>query len=183
MHTDTWTSFLHVARLLATLKGTRPGDPLGSAIFNCVMSRVLRQQVAACRSEGLIESIAWSGIRSLSACDSPTSLVDISKRTIVDDRVFLFTAAVAEDLVAQVARVAKLQLVIFSRLSLQLDYYRCLSSGRAGKTAAIVAFRGKGAKLQYTDLVMVAQAPIAFAGDGIIPVTPGYKHLCSFSRS
>ena len=143
MHTDTWTSYRHLAQVLATLKGTRPLDPVGSAIFNFVMSRVLRQQAAAFRLEGLIESIDWSGNRSLSACDDPTSLVDILEITIVDDTVCAFTAAAAEDLVAKVARGAELQRVIFSRHSLQLDYSRCLSSGRAGKTAAIVAFRGK----------------------------------------
>ena len=80
--------------------------------------------------------------------------------------------ATAEDLVAKVARGAELQRVLFSRNSLQFDYSRCLSSGRAGKTAAIVAFRGKGAKLQYTELAMTAQASIALAGDGLLPVTP-----------
>ena len=33
IHTDTWTSFPHLAQALATLKCTRPGDPFGSAIF------------------------------------------------------------------------------------------------------------------------------------------------------
>ena len=74
-----------------------------------------------------------------------------------------FTAAVAEDLVAKVARGAELQRVIFFSHSLQLDYSLCLSLGRAGKTAAIVAFRGKGAKLHNSELVMSAQAAIAFA--------------------
>ena len=83
-----------------------------------------------------------------------------------------FTAAAAEDLVAKVARGAELQRVIFSRHSLQLDYSRCLSSGGAGETAAIVASRGKGAKLQYTEFVMIAEASIAFVGDGLLPVTP-----------
>ena len=87
MHTDTWTSFRHLAQVLATLKGARPLDPFGSAIFKFVMSRVLRRQAAAFRSEGLIESIAWSGIRSLSACDVPPFLVDILDITIVDDTV------------------------------------------------------------------------------------------------
>ena len=49
MHTDTWTSFPQVAQVLATLKGTRPGDPFGRAMFNFVMSRALRQQAAALR--------------------------------------------------------------------------------------------------------------------------------------
>ena len=88
-----------------------------------------------------------------------------------------FTAAVAEDLVAKVARGADLQRVIFSRHSFQLDYSRCLSSGRSRKTAAVVAFRGKGAKLQYAELVMIAQASIAFVGDGLLPVTPDYQHF------
>ena len=44
----------------------------------------------------------------------------------------------------------------------------------------MVAFRGKGAKVQYTELVMSAQASIAFAGDGLLSVTPDYKHLGSF---
>ena len=91
-----------------------------------------------------------------------------------------FTAAAAEDVVSKVARGAELPLVIFSRHSVQLDYSRCLSLGRAG---TIVAFRGKGAKLQYAELVMTAQASIAFAGDGLLPVTPDYTHLGSFSRS
>ena len=116
----------------------------------------------------------------MSACDYLTSLVDILEITIVDATVCLFTAAVAEDLVATVARGAELQRVIFSRPSLQLDYSCCVSSGRAGKTAAMVAFRGKGAKVQYTELVMSAQASIAFAGDGLLSVTPDYKHLGSF---
>ena len=76
-----------------------------------------------------------------------------------------FAAAAAEDLVAKVARGAELQRVIFSRHSSQLGYSRCLSAGRAGKLAAIVAFRGRGTKLQYAELVMTAQASIAFAGD------------------
>ena len=75
----------------------------------------------------------------------------------------LFTAAAAEDLVAKVARGAELQRVIFFSHSLQLDYSLCVSLGRAGKTAAIVAFRGKGAKLHNSELVMSAQASIAFA--------------------
>ena len=87
MHTDTWTSFLHVAQVLATLKCTRPGDPFGSAFFKFVMNRVLRQQAVALRSEGLIERIAWNWIRSFFACDSPTSLVDILEITIVGDTV------------------------------------------------------------------------------------------------
>ena len=73
-----------------------------------------------------------------------------------------FTAAAAEDLVAKVARGAELQRVIFSRHSSQLGYSRCLSAGRAGKLAAIVAFRGKGAKVQKAELAMTAQASIAF---------------------
>ena len=130
------------------------------------MSRALRQQAAALCSEGLIESIAWSVIRPLSACNSPTSLVDIPEITIVDDTVCLFTAAAAEDFVAKVAHGAELQRVIFSSQSLQHDYYRCLCSGCAGKIAAIVAFRGKGAKLQCAELVMTAQASIAFCWRG-----------------
>ena len=101
-------------------------------------------------------------------------MVDIPEITIVDDTVCFFTAAAAEDLVAKVARGAELQRVIFSRNPLQFDYSRCLSLGRAGKTAAIVAFRGKGAKLQYTELVMTAQASIALPGDGLLPVTLAY---------
>ena len=93
---------------------------------------------------------------------------------------YVFTAAAAEDIVAKVARGAELQRVIFSRHSLQLDYSRCLSSGGAGGTAAIVASRGKGAKLQVAELVMTAQASTAFAGDGFLPDTLDYKHLGSF---
>ena len=118
----------------------------------------------------------------MSACDYLTSLVDILEITIVDATVCLFTAAVAEDLVATVARGAELQRVIFSRPSLQLDYSCCVSSGRAGKTAAMVAFRGKGAKVQYAELVMSAQASIAFAGDGLLSVTLDYKDLGSFFK-
>ena len=70
--------------------------------------------------------------------------------------------------------------MIFSSHSLQLDYSRCLSSGRAGKTAAMVAFRGKGATVQKAELAMTAQASIAFAGDGLLSVTPDYKDLGSF---
>ena len=41
----------HRCLLLST--GTRPGDPFGSAIFNFVMSRVLRRQAAAFRRGSL----------------------------------------------------------------------------------------------------------------------------------
>ena len=51
-----------LAQVLATLKGTSPVDPFGSAIFDFVRSRVLRRQAAAFRTEGLIESIAWIGL-------------------------------------------------------------------------------------------------------------------------
>ena len=136
------------------------------------MSRVLRQQVAAFRSEVLIESIAWSGIRSLSACERSCLLVILLppwstflRLPLLTILCAFFTAAATEDVVSKVARGAKLPLIIFSRHSVQLDYSRCLSLGRAGTTAAIVAFRGKGAKLQYAELVMTAQASIAFAGD------------------
>ena len=113
----------------------------------------------------------------MSACDSPTSLVDVPEITIVDDTVCFFTAAAAEAILAKVARGAELQRVIFSRHSLQLDYSQGLSSGRVGKTAAIGAFRGKCAKLPYAELAMTAQASISFAGDGPLPVTPVYQLL------
>ena len=181
MHTDTWTSFPRFGTGACYSQRYSAARSFWQRFFfNFVLSRVLRQQAAAFRLEGFIASIAWSGIRSLSACDDPTSLVDFPEITIVDDTVCFCTAAAAEDLVAKVARGAELQRVIFSRHSLQLDYSRCLSSGGAGETAAIVASRGKGAKLQYTEFVMIAEASIAFVGDGLIPVTPDYKHLGSF---
>ena len=124
-----------------------------------------------------MDSIAWRGFGPcLLAILLPpwSTFLRLPSLTI---RCAFCTAAVAEDLVAQVARGAALQRVIFARHSLQLDYSRCLSWGRAGETAAIVAFRGKGAKLQYTELATHAQASISFAGDGHLPVTPDSKHL------
>ena len=42
MHTDTWTSFLHVAQVLATLKRYSAWRSLWQRYFNFDMSRVLR---------------------------------------------------------------------------------------------------------------------------------------------
>ena len=177
MHTDTWTSFLHVAQVLATLNRYSAWRSLWQRYIQfCYEPR--SSSTSCCLSEGLIESIAWSGIRSLSACDSPTSLVDIPEITVIDDTACCFTAAAAEAPVAKVARGAEQQRVIFSSRSLQLVYSPCLSLGRAGKLQPLLPSAGEEPNSNTPSW----QASIAFAGDGILPCTPDYKHLGRFFK-
>ncbi len=66
-----WLSTEGLPNVALTNSGTKPGDPLGDILFSFLMVSILGRLQVALASEGLLDTVEWTGKREFLTGSSP----------------------------------------------------------------------------------------------------------------
>ena len=151
-----------------TASGTAPGSPIADVLFGIVFASFLVDLQCRLAEAGVVATVD-SAKATLSA-DHP------SAPTWADDVAILFTAPSAGSVGATLASVAKIADDGIQRLGLELNY-------GAGKTEAILAFRGVQARASRKELLTADPPVVSFVTSSgqtkSVRIVPAYQHLGS----
>lgn len=141
MHTGSWFKVGNRTELLNVGCGGRQGCKFGGVIFNLAYAKALRRFLANAEDEGIPMRLKGTpGMPPTHVPDPPTErdtiVFDV---TFVDDEAFVITAAVPSTLTRMLGRAITLLAEAFVWYGMQINW-------QAGKTEAIIVYRGKGAK-------------------------------------
>ena len=150
MHTGTWFKVGSSPEFLRVDKGGRQGCKFGGVIFNLAYAKALKRFVASATAENIplrlnfIPGAAPGTDVSLAPDEINTTLVfDV---TFVDDEAIVVIATVPTSLVKRFSRAIFL-------LAEAFEWYGMTINWKAGKTEALMVFRGPGAKAQKLKLI------------------------------
>ena len=149
LHTGAWFRFGQSERYIVTKNGGRQGCTFGGLIFNLVYDQALKEIRAALVAKGAALSVdgalgvpPWSDLSPTQGAHRSMHVVDV---TFVDDEAIIVSANTAPTLLANLSFVTDMVVRTFNKYAFQVNFSK-------GKTEAIVALRGKGAKAARTAL-------------------------------
>ena len=176
MHESTLFTVQDGVEVVATLCGSRPGDPFGDFIFAFSMAAQLERATERMRSEGLLGTTPWDGARSLALPDAgaPFTEGELSEASYADDVTSLLTDRCPRALVEKTARAAGLLAHTFLA-------HACLINPEPGKTEVILCFRGRGTQAGRQEVFLEHGGMLGcnggHAGQLRITVSFQYKHM------
>ena len=178
-HSDSWFCVTGEAeKVCSTSSGSRPGDPVADILFNMLMSRTLDEIRSKFVEAGISNHITISndGILSDSARPHQPYQDFFDGQAWVDDLAFLLASDSPEELLDTVKLASSI-------VSTSLASNGVTMNLKAGKTEAMVSFRGRNSRNIRRQLHCDDDAMIAFTnheeGVSMLGVTPRYKYLGS----
>ena len=173
-HRHTWYHVRGDPSLIATYRGTRPGDGYADLLFSAVMSRVLDLLQAELEEAGLCVDFEWNGAKSFHAGPGNTSSSKALSITWADDVAVMIRHGTAGQL------LEALQIVIASFIDKLASRGLLLNFGR-GKTEVMLLLRGPGSRQLRRDLFNCPDPKLTIETDTMgtvdIRLVVKYKHL------
>ena len=171
--TSTWFISNHT-RLVATERGTRPGDAWADIVFNILFSQVLSQIGEVMKQRGALLELTSSTNRTLWPSDGdPQACVPLYHTTWADDLALLLCINSNDRAENEVADATSVLLETLHQRGMTVTLGK-------GKTEILLLLRGPGAQ-QARRRIFSRQDPAILVleegGTSVVPLTPSYKHL------
>ncbi len=175
-HEQTWYIFADDDQLIATNRGTRPGDGFADLVWNLVYSRFLHKVAARFEATQAYRPPPWNGLCGLLA-DRGERLVTNFSATWADDTAVLGWTHQAMDMIPTLQITAEILYEELIKLGMR-------PNTKPGKTEAIVDMRGPKsvACRQHLHHELQGQLPLRLSDPSlnILRVVPCYNHLGGF---
>ena len=164
-HACTWHSVQGLEEITMDTVGSKPGDPLGSILFNYLAVSVLGEVAKRSEAAGLLATLppACGDLSRVQAVNGPLPLSDV---TYADDSVFFGAPGTADDVIDRAIALGTIVVSTFQRFCLRL-------SAKANKTEFMFRITGKGA--------MNARLRLVFEEDTAIKVEVAHVFRPFFS--
>ena len=172
-HDCSWFSTQGLGPVVHSRAGSKPGDPLGDIVFNFLGHRVLECAQRELDKAGLLDWLPEGeppGLQGL-GFDEPCSLLETN---YVDDSLFFLATPTAAQLVKDLTHAARVIKRTCAHHAMHLNW-------KAGKTEAMLAFRGEGARGSAIQFHIIQESGIPVDGDRLRAVSY-YKHMGTCSR-
>ena len=176
MHESTWFTVQDGIEVVATLCGSRPGDPFGDFIFAFLMAAQLGRATERMRAERLLCGTPWDGARSISLPDGagPLHEVELSEASYADDVTMLLTDRCPRALVEKAAATTGLLADTFLA-------HACLINPEPGKTEVVLCLQGRGTQAVRQEVFLERGGKLScdggHAGQLRVTVSFQYKHM------
>ena len=121
-----------------THRGTQPGRSTADLLYNICMRRKWQVVQERLKSEGLMQSLEWSGNSLQFADSSATEQCDLTDASFVDDMVIMTSPEKVTDIIPQAQAIAKI-------VDTTMDAHGAQVNFTAGKSEAMINARGEGA--------------------------------------
>ena len=178
LHVNTWFSVEALGGIVRTTVGTIAGHPMADLIFALADAEVDAWYQKELESAGLLVTIPTAGVAERWGHDEVQTdnmplVVAVRRPAYCDDAIVPIIAA-ASVIIDCLAKAASLGQLAYARFGLSVNF-------KAGKTEAVVRFRGTGSEVARRTTLVVNKAVVACAsmiGDPFeLRIVPKYKHL------
>ena len=174
-HENTWFSTQGCSTLVETLRGSRPGDPLGDFLYQALQALAIQEVRERLRAAELCCHIPYSANEPLllPVQGEADELVEFSDVGYVDDECFVLWDASATRLVEKISQDATIVAETFSEFGLQLNL-------SAGKTEVSIVLRGNLSRRLRQKILIEDSGSIkvdVLGGVRSLRVVATYKHL------
>ena len=173
-HVCSWFSTQGVDQVACSQAGSKPGDPLGDIVFNCVSLKLLNEIEASLDAQGLLhhfpceETEFTEGLGFTEPCK-------LCETNYVDDSLFVQLSPDAHSLIPRLSALACTVQSAFHRHAMKLNW-------KAGKSEAMVAFHGPHSKKAAIDF-HIDEASLIFLGKDTLRAVSYYKHMGTQSQA
>ena len=159
--------------LIATKRGSRPGDSWADVCFNVLFTEVVKQIVAELQMEGLCLTLPAPEVLCPYKLTTSATMLDLAHVTWADDIAVLVSIKEANLAAQATAKAARSLLEALNRRGME-------ASIGEGKTAALLLPRGKQAVKMRRQIFQQAKATIPILMEHAcvdIPLISQYRHL------
>ena len=175
-HEQTWYILADDDQLIATHRGTRPGDGFADLVWNLVYSRFLHRVSARLEATTAYHPLPWNGLCGLLA-DRGERMVQSFSATWADDTAVLGWTHQAMDMVPALQTTAEILYEELTKLGMR-------PNTKQGKTEAIVDIRGPKSVpcRQHLHHGLQGHVPLRLTDPTLdtLRVIPCYNHLGGF---
>ena len=175
-HEQTWYILADDDQLIATNRGTRPGDGFADLVWNLVYSRFLHRVAARLEATQAYHSLPWNGLCGLLTDRGERSVQSFSA-TWADDTAVLGWTHQAMEVIPTLQTTAEILYEELTKLGMR-------PNTKPGKTEAIVDIRGPKSVpcRQHLHHELQGHVPLRLSDSSLndLRVVPCYNHLGGF---